>query len=65
MKRKGAYVYFVSFVYETSFGNTEVSLSREIQSLKDIRAVELMIQNKLGFDVVKIIILNYQLLRIE
>jgi hypothetical protein len=65
MKKK--YVYFVSFYFgadfHTGIGNAEYDQSKLIKNFNEIRNIEKKLKEKHDFE--NVIIINWQLLRIE
>ena len=66
---KKIFYYFVSYVASTSYSFyvacTEFQTSKEITSFDDIQEIIELLQEKQEYEDAKVIILNYQLLRVE
>ena len=59
------FYYFVSFSYPEHFGMAEIDFPREIKSFDDILEVRNYLSEDNNIDKNDIIVLNYQLLRVE
>ena len=57
------YVYFISYAHESGFGNSEVRLFGKPKALRDLNEIRDFITEEMK--VKEVVILNYQLLRVE
>jgi hypothetical protein len=65
-----SYIYFVSYVGATTtgswfYGNCDLKMNKEIDSINDVRALETGIKKETGVQGASITVLNYSLLRFE
>ena len=63
--RKQNYVYFVSFVYGNTFGNAEVTTDGEVTTMDGVRSMRDVVVRGFGVVAGSIVVLNFQLLRVE
>jgi hypothetical protein len=62
------YVYFISYVItggQFAFGNFEIVRHQPVESIGDLNEIRDDVESRAGFTLESMIILNYQLLRME